>query len=193
MNNSMKPPDVGCVTHAPHNAHPLPEASERESRTISHLRQSAAIDAQPSVHNTASASERDLRTTSHPGQSAAIDAQPCVHNTAHTSERGFRATSHRGQRCVIDARALASCPVNTTARQSRTLRRITVGILTIAIRSYQLLLAPLLTGGCRHIPSCSEYSIEAMERHGLWHGLRLTAARIWRCRPKGTFGYDPVP
>jgi hypothetical protein len=71
--------------------------------------------------------------------------------------------------------------------------RAAVLVLTAAIRSYQVLLAPHLAGGCRHIPSCSEYSIAALDRHGPWRGMRLTAARLWRCRPKGTFGYDPVP
>lgn len=68
-----------------------------------------------------------------------------------------------------------------------------VAVATIAIRAYQVLLAPHLVGGCRHTPSCSAYAIEALQRHGLRRGLRLAIARIWRCRPHGTFGYDPVP
>lgn len=71
--------------------------------------------------------------------------------------------------------------------------RAAVLFMIAAVRSYQILLAPHLTGGCRHVPSCSEYSIAAFGRHGPWKGLRLTAARLWRCRPRGTYGYDPVP
>jgi putative membrane protein insertion efficiency factor len=63
----------------------------------------------------------------------------------------------------------------------------------VLIRSYQVLLAPLLVGGCRHLPSCSEYAIEAFKRHGVWRGFKLAAARLWRCRPGGTYGHDPVP
>jgi putative membrane protein insertion efficiency factor len=62
-----------------------------------------------------------------------------------------------------------------------------------AIRGYQLLLAPMLIGGCRHTPSCSEYAAEAMSRHGALSGIRMTLRRLGRCRPGGTFGYDPVP
>lgn len=68
------------------------------------------------------------------------------------------------------------------------------GALVILIRAYQILLAPHLVGsGCRHLPSCSEYAIEALRRHGVWQGGGIALARLWRCRPKGTYGYDPVP
>ena len=83
--------------------------------------------------------------------------------------------------------------VNVAETIIRFLGRAGVIVMTAVIRSYQLVLSPHLVGGCRHIPSCSAYSLEAFDRHGLWTGLRLTAVRLWRCRPKGTFGYDPVP
>lgn len=68
------------------------------------------------------------------------------------------------------------------------------GAFVILIRAYQVLLAPHLIGsGCRHMPSCSEYAVLALRRHGVWQGSGLALARVWRCRPKGTFGYDPVP
>ena len=46
---------------------------------------------------------------------------------------------------------------------------------------------------CRFYPSCSEYSREAIERHGAGRGLMLTVRRLARCRPLGPSGYDPVP
>lgn len=46
---------------------------------------------------------------------------------------------------------------------------------------------------CRFTPTCSHYAVEAVERHGLRRGLRLTAGRLARCRPLGPFGADPVP
>ena len=46
---------------------------------------------------------------------------------------------------------------------------------------------------CRHLPSCSEFTQHAIWRHGFWPGGWMGAARIWRCRPHGTHGYDPVP
>ncbi len=46
---------------------------------------------------------------------------------------------------------------------------------------------------CRHIPTCSNYAIEALETHGLIKGSILSIKRILRCNPFGTSGYDPVP
>lgn len=48
-------------------------------------------------------------------------------------------------------------------------------------------------GYCKHIPSCSNYMIEAINTHGVIIGLYLGVNRILRCNPFGTFGYDPVP
>jgi len=76
----------------------------------------------------------------------------------------------------------------------RPLGKLAVGAVVILIRSYQILIAPLLIGGgCRHQPTCSEYAIEAFRRHGMRQGLKLSGVRIWRCRPGGSCGYDPVP
>ncbi len=62
----------------------------------------------------------------------------------------------------------------------------------LLIRLYQRLLSPLFRGSCRHLPSCSEYAHEAVERHG-WRGVLLAARRLARCHPLGTSGLDPVP
>jgi putative membrane protein insertion efficiency factor len=61
------------------------------------------------------------------------------------------------------------------------------------IRTYQLLLAPLLGPACRYEPSCSRFAAEAIERHGLARGGWLAARRFSRCHPLGGHGYDPVP
>ncbi len=61
------------------------------------------------------------------------------------------------------------------------------------IRLYQLTLSGLIGRTCRHLPTCSDYASEAIERHGLWAGGWMAAARICRCQPWGTHGYDPVP
>lgn len=61
------------------------------------------------------------------------------------------------------------------------------------IRAYQLTLSALIGRQCRHVPSCSAYMDEAIERHGLWAGGLLGLARVCRCHPWGTSGYDPVP
>jgi uncharacterized protein len=63
----------------------------------------------------------------------------------------------------------------------------------LAIRAYQLTLSSLIGRQCRHLPSCSDYTDEAIRRHGLWAGGWVGAARICRCGPFGTSGIDLVP
>jgi uncharacterized protein len=65
-------------------------------------------------------------------------------------------------------------------------------LLHRAVRAYQHMRAGSLSS-CRHIPSCSSYTLEAIEQHGAGRGTRLALGRIARCRPGGTWGYDPVP
>ena len=62
-----------------------------------------------------------------------------------------------------------------------------------AIEAYQYTLSPYFRGACRHFPSCSNYTREAVSRYGALKGLWLGLRRIGRCRPLGTRGYDPVP
>ncbi|WP_170304409.1 membrane protein insertion efficiency factor YidD [Mariprofundus erugo] len=61
------------------------------------------------------------------------------------------------------------------------------------IRAYQLFISPLLPPRCIHIPSCSEYASEAIQRHGFFRGVWLGAKRLLRCHPFAKGGYDPVP
>lgn len=62
-----------------------------------------------------------------------------------------------------------------------------------AIRAYQLTLSSLVGSQCRHLPTCSAYMDEAIARHGLWAGGFMGLARVCRCQPLGTAGFDPVP
>ncbi len=61
------------------------------------------------------------------------------------------------------------------------------------IRIYQRLISPSLGNVCRFEPSCSHYTYEAIELHGLFKGAWLGFRRFTRCRPYGGSGYDPVP
>ena len=63
----------------------------------------------------------------------------------------------------------------------------------LLIRAYQSLISPLLPPSCRFTPSCSNYGIEALQKHGLIHGSYLTISRILRCHPWSKGGHDPVP
>ena len=62
----------------------------------------------------------------------------------------------------------------------------------LLIRGYQLSFSMLVGRGCRHWPSCSSYTDEAIQRHGLWRGGWVGIARICRCTPLGTSGIDLV-
>jgi len=66
-------------------------------------------------------------------------------------------------------------------------------LLVVLVRAYQWLISPLLGPSCRHLPTCSEYAVEAFEVHGPLRGLWLSLWRFLRCNPWGTSGYDPVP
>jgi putative membrane protein insertion efficiency factor len=61
------------------------------------------------------------------------------------------------------------------------------------ITAYRYTLSPLIGWDCRHLPTCSEYSDDAIARFGLWAGGWMTLARLCRCHPWGTAGLDFVP
>ena len=69
------------------------------------------------------------------------------------------------------------------------MKRVLIGM----VKAYRLLLSPWIGSACRFVPTCSVYSIEALERHGAAAGAYLTAARIARCHPWCAGGHDPVP
>jgi putative membrane protein insertion efficiency factor len=66
-------------------------------------------------------------------------------------------------------------------------------LMVLVVRGYQVSISPLLPASCRYHPSCSQYAIEAFERHGAARGSWLAARRIFRCNPFTAGGYDPVP
>ena len=66
-------------------------------------------------------------------------------------------------------------------------------ILIIPIKSYQILISPLLGPSCRFTPTCSQYAVEAIQKYGPFKGSWLAFKRIIRCHPWGGCGHDPVP
>ncbi len=66
-------------------------------------------------------------------------------------------------------------------------------ILQFFIKLYRKFLSPILPQSCRFTPSCSEYALEALEKHGAIKGTILSVYRVLRCNPFCRGGYDPVP
>ncbi|NCA69420.1 MAG: membrane protein insertion efficiency factor YidD [Sphingobacteriia bacterium] len=66
-------------------------------------------------------------------------------------------------------------------------------ILIALIRAYQYVISPLVGHHCRFYPSCSQYAVEAIERHGPMYGIWLAIRRLSRCHPWHAGGIDPVP
>ncbi len=66
-------------------------------------------------------------------------------------------------------------------------------LMRAPIHAYRWTLKPLIGLECRHLPTCSEYALEAIDRNGAWKGFWLMLSRLSRCHPWGSSGYDPVP
>lgn len=71
--------------------------------------------------------------------------------------------------------------------------RLPVYLAIFLVHLYRTLVSPFLPAACRFHPSCSEYTLEALRRHGLLKGMYLGIRRILRCHPGNPGGYDPVP
>ena len=66
-------------------------------------------------------------------------------------------------------------------------------IALFLILIYQNTLSPFCGMFCRHTPTCSHYAYQAITDYGVFKGIYLTFKRLIRCRPRGTYGFDPVP
>jgi len=73
------------------------------------------------------------------------------------------------------------------------LKKILIAPFVLLIRFYQGGISPFLPSACRYQPTCSQYTIEALQKHGLFKGGYLGMRRILSCNPWGGKGYDPVP
>lgn len=73
------------------------------------------------------------------------------------------------------------------------IRLFFVWLAILPIKLYQWFISPWFPNSCRHVPTCSQYTIEALKVHGLLKGLALGIKRLLHCHPWGTSGYDPVP
>ena len=84
---------------------------------------------------------------------------------------------------------MAERPPTDGKRRQGLVARVLIGL----VRGYQLTFSALIGRRCRFLPTCSDYAMEAIARHGAWRGLWLGAHRVCRCHPWGGDGFDPVP
>lgn len=73
------------------------------------------------------------------------------------------------------------------------LREGAVFVLLLPIRFYRVCISPFTPASCRYTPTCSEYAMESIRKHGPLKGSWLALRRLSRCHPWGGEGYDPVP
>jgi putative membrane protein insertion efficiency factor len=73
------------------------------------------------------------------------------------------------------------------------IRRAISTLLLLLLDAYRLLISPILGPCCRHLPSCSEYAMDAIRIHGPVRGSWLAVRRVCRCHPFHAADYDPVP
>ncbi len=79
------------------------------------------------------------------------------------------------------------------ARSWRFVRRVPLLVLVGLIRGYQSVISPMTGPTCKYYPSCSQYALVAIRRHGVLRGGRLAVWRLLRCNPWSRGGVDDVP
>ena len=83
--------------------------------------------------------------------------------------------------------------VGDRAQWAAPLPRLPARFIVLLVRGYQRFISPVLPPSCRFAPSCSQYALEAVQRHGALRGSWLAIRRVARCHPWNPGGYDPVP
>ncbi|MDR1344603.1 MAG: membrane protein insertion efficiency factor YidD [Tannerellaceae bacterium] len=73
------------------------------------------------------------------------------------------------------------------------IRRMIIYLMLAPVYFYKYCISPYTPASCRYVPTCSEYTMQALKKHGPVKGLLLAVKRILRCHPWGGSGYDPVP
>ena len=104
-----------------------------------------------------------------------------------------RLQRQKRQRWGLRLCELKKLPQRKKYNAMRKLLHFLAALLIAPIRFYQRYISPLTPPACRFTPTCSQYAVEAIQKHGPFKGLWLAVRRILRCHPWGGSGYDPVP
>ena len=100
---------------------------------------------------------------------------------------------YNGGNAFLSANLTDQAEKNNGASAEKTVLTPLTRLALGAVRGYQLLIRPLLTGSCRYLPTCSEYAAEAITTYGALRGGWMAVKRVLRCHPLGGAGLDPVP
>ncbi|MDR1561846.1 MAG: membrane protein insertion efficiency factor YidD [Dysgonamonadaceae bacterium] len=73
------------------------------------------------------------------------------------------------------------------------MKKLLISLVLLPVYFYRYCISPFTPASCRFTPTCSEYAVEAVKKHGIIRGGWLALRRILRCHPWGKSGYDPVP
>lgn len=84
-------------------------------------------------------------------------------------------------------------PITSSFLLRAMFKKIIIFPFVLLVRFYQVAISPYTPGVCRYTPTCSQYTIEALKKHGILKGGWLAIKRIGSCNPWGGSGYDPVP
>lgn len=115
----------------------------------------------------------------------------CVSDTSGRPREGIFTRAH-GETSANGPGAVSG-PVAAGAWSGPDQRSIATLVLSGLIHGYRLLISPWLGPRCRFLPTCSDYALDALARHGAIRGGWLTIRRLARCQPLGGSGFDPVP
>lgn len=83
--------------------------------------------------------------------------------------------------------------IGNKAKAPNMMLRLMIFVILRLVSLYQFVLSPLLGSNCRHLPTCSEYTKDALQTHGLLRGSHYAVKRILRCHPGVAPSFDPVP
>ena len=103
--------------------------------------------------------------------------------------RAFAVIGQSAARTVSSADSIRGEVKSRVGARVRHMKWVAIKLIGI----YKRWISPGLPLSCRFVPTCSEYAMEALDRHGIVHGTLLALLRIARCNPLGGSGYDPVP
>ena len=108
-------------------------------------------------------------------------------------ERVKTALARIVEKVTVSDANMAAVRCGCSGNPSEAMKRLLSYLLLLPIYFYRKCISPMTSPSCRFTPTCSQYAVEAIKKHGPFKGLYLAVKRILRCHPWGGSGYDPVP